>query len=115
MALARARMCELVADAVDRSLSPAAFTAGMIASFDVLLGMPLEEVLRYLPIDDDLRSAILESEGPLGQLLADVADFQLGRPEESTRRRLEDPVISSAALDGLLWAVEMTSALPAIT
>jgi len=115
VALARARTCELVADAVDRSLSPAAFTAGMIASFDVLLGMPLEEVLRYLPIDDHLRSAILESEGPLGQLLADVADFQLGRPEESTRSGLEDPVISSAALDGLLWAVEMTSAIPAVT
>jgi len=108
-ALTRARTCELVAEAVDHSLSAPAFTAGMLASFDVLLGVPLEEVLRDLPLEDGLRRAILDAEGPLGQLVADVGDFQLGRHEEATRSGLDDPVLSSAALAGLMWAVEMTA------
>jgi len=110
-ALTRARACELVAHTVDRSLSATAFTAGLVASFDVLLGVPIEEVLHDLPLDEDLRRAILEAEGPLGRLLADVADFQLGRTDEAVRSGLEDSTLSSAAFQGLMWAVEMTSTL----
>jgi len=113
-ALTRARTCELVAQSVDRSLAATAFTAGMLASFDLLLDVPLEDVLADLPLDEELRRAILEAEGPLGQLVADVADFQLGRPEDATRSGLDEPVLPSAALEGLMWAVEMTSAFAGV-
>lgn len=109
----RARMCELAAQAVYPSPTESAFTAGMLSSFDVLLQVPLEEVLRDLPIDDDLRTALLDQEGPLGRLVADVADYQLGRPEQATRSGLADAVLSSAALEALLWSVEMTSTVSA--
>ena len=54
-ALTRARMCELLAQSSDPSLSESAFIAGMLSSFDALLDMPLEEVLRDLPLDPGLR------------------------------------------------------------
>lgn len=108
-ALMRARMCELAAGAVDRSLSETAFTVGMLSTFDVLLQVPLKDVLRELPLDDDLRAALLETEGPLGRLVADVTDYQLGRPEQAVRSGVADTVLSSAALDALMWSVEMTS------
>jgi EAL and modified HD-GYP domain-containing signal transduction protein len=110
-ALTRARMCELAARSIDPSPSESAFTAGMLSAFDVLLQIPLDEVLRDLPLDDDLRQALLEREGPLGRLVADVADYQLGRPEEATRSGLPDTVLSSTALEALMWSVEMTSAV----
>jgi c-di-GMP-related signal transduction protein len=113
-ALMRARMCELAAAAVDPSLTEAAFTAGMLSSFDVLLQVPLDEVLRDLPLDDDLRRALLERDGPLGRLVADVEDFQLGRPEAATRSGLPDAVVSSSALEALLWSVELTSSVSAM-
>lgn len=108
-ALMRARMCELAAGEVDRSMADTAFTAGMLSTFDVLLQVPLEEVLRDLPLDADIQRALLEREGPLGRLVADAADFQLGRPEEATRSGLADSVMSSTALEALMWSVEMTS------
>jgi len=108
-ALARARMCELVAETAAPSLSEVAFTAGMLSTFDVLLDVSLEDVLRELPLDGRLLRAVLYAEGPLGWLVHDVADFQLGRPEDATRSGLNDAVLSSAALDALLWAVEMTT------
>ena len=112
-ALTRARMCELAAEAVDSSLSETAFTAGMLSSFDVLLQVPLEDVLAHLPLDDDLRSALLEAGGPLGRLVADVAAFQLGRPEEATQSGLADRVLSETALEALMWSVELTSTVAA--
>jgi len=112
-ALMRARMCELAAESVNPSLSESAFTAGMLSTFDVLLQVPLEDVLRALPLDDDLVAALLEKEGPLGRLVADVADYQLGRPEEATRSELADTVLSSTSVEALIWSVEMTSTVSA--
>jgi len=109
IALTRARMCELVARDTNAALSEIAFTAGMLSTFDMLLNMTLEDALRDLPIDGALRRAVLNAEGPIGQLVADVADFQMGRPENATRSRFGDDVLSSAALEALIWAVELTS------
>ena len=110
-ALTRARMCELLAQSSDPSLSESAFIAGMLSSFDTLLDMPLEEVLRDLPLDPGLRGALLDGEGPLGHIVGDVADFLLGRPHEAVRSGLEDAVVSTAAIEALMWSVETTSAL----
>jgi EAL and modified HD-GYP domain-containing signal transduction protein len=111
-ALMRARMCELAAEGVDPSLAETAFTAGMLSSLDLLLGVPLPDVLRDLPLDEELRRAVLEADGPIGELVADVVDFQLGRPEDATRSGLADAILSSASLEALVWSVEMTSAVP---
>jgi len=114
-ALARARMCELVAETTDPSLAEVAFTAGMLSTFDVLLNVPLEDVLQDLPLDERLCRAILCAEGSLGWLVHDVADYQLGRPEDATRSGLNDAVLSAAAFEALLWAVKMTSTLAELT
>jgi EAL and modified HD-GYP domain-containing signal transduction protein len=111
-ALMRARMCELAAEGLDPCLAETAFTAGMLSSLDLLLGLPLTDVLRDLPLDEELRRAVLEAEGPIGELVADVIDFQLGRPEEATRSGVADEVLSSASLEALVWSVEMTSTVP---
>ncbi|HXQ44541.1 MAG TPA: EAL domain-containing protein [Acidimicrobiales bacterium] len=108
-ALIRARMCELVAPAVDSSLEERAFTAGMLSCFGVLLGMPLETVLGSLPLDDDLRDAVLTGCGTLGALVADVTDYLLGQPDAATRSGVGEDVLSAASLEALTWAVEMTS------
>ncbi|HXQ59120.1 MAG TPA: EAL domain-containing protein [Acidimicrobiales bacterium] len=108
-ALMRARMCELAAAPLGGSMSEAAFTAGMLSCFGMLLGQPLVTVLQYLPLDNELRDAILTGGGPLGRLVTDVSDYLLGRPDEATRSGLCDSVMSAAALEALTWAVEMTS------
>jgi EAL and modified HD-GYP domain-containing signal transduction protein len=84
----------------------------MLSSLDLLLGVPLPDVLRDLPLDEELRRAVLEADGPIGELVADVVDFQLGRPEDATRSGLADAILSSASLEALVWSVEMTSAVP---
>jgi c-di-GMP phosphodiesterase len=112
-ALVRARMCELLGWQIEGGRTEMAFTAGMLSGLDVLLGLPLADVLRDLPLADDVRGAVLHHEGPVGSLVADVIDYQLGRPDSATRAGLSDTSMQSACFDALAWGIEMTTGLDA--
>lgn len=77
IAMTRARMCELLAraNALD---SERAHTIGLLSAMDLLLGMPLVDVLANTDLDDDVRDALLLSTGPHGQLLKGVVDYETG-------------------------------------
>ncbi len=73
--LVRARMCELLAQ--ERGLDPAfAFTAGLLSTLDLVLGVDLDRIEAQLEIDDDLRAAAFRRETPVGSLVSEVADYQ---------------------------------------
>lgn len=108
--LTRARMCELLAGVLDPRLAGFAFTAGMLSAFDLLLGMRIEEVLISLPLDDELHDAVLGKDtSEVGKIVADVTDYQLGRPEQAVRSELDQKVLHGASIKALAWAVDVSS------
>lgn len=109
--LYRARMVEMLAGKLDKSLAGPAFMVGMLSSLDVLLGAPLDRILVSMSVADELRDALLTKKGQLGLLVADVTDFQLGRAEAATRSGLTEMQMLGASLEALRWAVQMTTAL----
>jgi c-di-GMP-related signal transduction protein len=110
-ALVRARMAELVTERVMPEHSGVAFTAGMLSSLDVLLGLPIEDILSELPLDPDLRAAALRGDNPLGRIIADVCDYQLGNPETAVRCGVSEDVLQVASLRSLTWSVDMTTVM----
>jgi EAL and modified HD-GYP domain-containing signal transduction protein len=112
--LMRARMSELLAPATG-CRPDAGYTAGLLSTLDIVLGMPVERIVATLPLDDDLRDAVLRGEGALGHLINDVADYQLGRPEEATRSALAEAALRAAAVEALTWTVGMTAVLDPTT
>jgi EAL and modified HD-GYP domain-containing signal transduction protein len=48
------------------------FTAGLLSSFDAIFEMPLPEVLKSLPLSDELRNAILKHQGLPGEAVGCV-------------------------------------------
>jgi EAL and modified HD-GYP domain-containing signal transduction protein len=89
----------------------ACYTAGLISSLDLVLTMPVEKILETVPIDDELRHAVLTGDGPLGHLINDVADYQLGRPDLANRSALPEHALRAASVEALTWTVGMTAAL----
>ncbi|MDA8296067.1 MAG: EAL domain-containing protein [Actinomycetota bacterium] len=105
-ALTRARMCELLAAQIDPKLAEMAYTAGLLSSFDLLLGISIEEALLALPLDSELLQACLRKPTPVGRIVADVTDYQLGRPERARRSLQDQRAMHAAAATALSWAVE---------
>ncbi|MGH9018446.1 MAG: EAL and HDOD domain-containing protein [Acidimicrobiales bacterium] len=110
--LMRARMTESLAAAAG-CRPDAGYTAGLLSTLDIVLGMPVEKIVETLPLDAELRAAILAGDGALGHLLADVADYQLGQPELSVRSTLSEDTLRAAAVEALTWTVGMTAVLDA--
>lgn len=53
----------------DHDYSDSAFMTGVLSLVDVLLGVPMEEILNQLNLDEEVRLALLERKGALGSLL----------------------------------------------
>jgi EAL and modified HD-GYP domain-containing signal transduction protein len=79
VALTRARMCELLSPHGPTSPGPA-FTVGLVASLEMLLGMPLAEAIEDLPLDSEVTDAVLRQKGALGRVLADVLAYEAQTP-----------------------------------
>jgi EAL and modified HD-GYP domain-containing signal transduction protein len=70
VALERAKMCELLADALKIKHKETGFTVGLLSVLDVMTQAPMELVLAALPLDEEINKALLYHEGPLGRILA---------------------------------------------
>lgn len=74
MAVVRARMCELLAGT--RSAVGSHFIVGLFSLLDVILRMPMAEMLKRVDLAMDVQSALLRREGPLSRPLELVEAYE---------------------------------------
>jgi c-di-GMP phosphodiesterase len=82
LAVTRAHMARQLL--VDRPQAASAFTAGLLSVIDAVFNSPMAELLAELPVTDEVRDALLNGSGPIGEVLrlihaheqADVAELQ---------------------------------------
>jgi len=110
-ALVRARMTELMAEAVAPDQTDVGFTVGLLSSLDILLGVSLETALADLPLAYDVRDCVLHHKGVVGDLLSDVIEFQGGHPGRATRSGASPGILQFAHLKALAWGVEISSGI----
>lgn len=113
MSLVRARLCERLAE-LDRRASPgSAFTVGMMSILDALLDRPLEEVLVELPLGPEVRQALLEGEGALGDYLRWAKGCETGdwAVMDSMGSGAADGTLARLYVEALDWARETMSEL----
>lgn len=69
IALVRARMCELLAEATGLERKDTCYTAGLLSVLDIMTQCPMEEALKHLSLSEDLNLALTNYEGSLGRIL----------------------------------------------
>ena len=99
----RARMCELMAQASEGQDGHQAFTVGLFSMLDALMDCPMETVLERLPLAEDLRRALLERTGDLGELLASAQAYERGDWERVPCLDLSRGAIKAAFLGAVEW------------
>jgi EAL and modified HD-GYP domain-containing signal transduction protein len=104
IALARARMCEILVRAEDPKLASLAFTAGILSAFDLLLGLDMHDIAAELSLDETLREAAFGSDSRVAQLRHDVTEYQAGRIEGNQVSGLTDHQLDTASMAAIRWA-----------
>jgi EAL and modified HD-GYP domain-containing signal transduction protein len=72
LATTRGKMLELMATKLrpgERAVADIAFTVGVMSLMDTLFGLPMNEVLNQVAVNDDVRNALLLRRGLFGEML----------------------------------------------
>jgi len=103
-AIVRAKMSQLLAEMLHMKEADTSFTVGLFSVLDVLLDLPLEEALAQLPLSDDLHRALLNHEGPLGEVLSCVLAYEGGDWDDVHCGTLSNEEILRAYVGAVEWA-----------
>ncbi len=109
-ALMRARMCELLAQVANRSHPDTYFVAGMFSVLDALLDKPMQEALEFLPLEQEIRSALLNRTGPMADIVRCVVNYDQADFDHVQVDGLDNYAIRSAYLDAVVWSAEASLA-----
>lgn len=111
LALIRARMCELLAITHEGIDFNQAFTVGLFSLLDAMLDQDMASLLDQLPLSMSVKLALLNHDGPLGNLLHMVINYERGQWDGLVLH--EDMSISyqSAYLAAVSWADSSTQLL----
>lgn len=97
LAATRGKLMELIAQGLhtpERELADRAFMAGILSLVNALLGMPMQDIVGNMPLDQDIKDALLERSGRLGAMLVLVEAL-----EESDLAGIEAALAQLPALD----------------
>jgi EAL and modified HD-GYP domain-containing signal transduction protein len=111
-AMTRAKMCELVAQALDRSDTDAHFSVGLFSVVDAFMNTSMQDVLIQLPLSPEVSDALLERSGPLSDVLDWVLAYERGHFECLTPSPQADAVLRDAYVVALHFADEAESSAP---
>ena len=76
--LIRGRMCEEVARAAKLTNHGSYFMAGMMSGLHAMLDIERETMLEQVPLGDDIKEAVSLGQGPIGQVLRNVVNYENG-------------------------------------
>jgi EAL and modified HD-GYP domain-containing signal transduction protein len=112
LSLQRARLCELLLSSYDKNIDRSqAFLTGMFSLLDSLMDQPLEVIIESVPLDADIKNAILHGQGLLGQLLSLIIAYEKADWEQVNglveALGLNSDTVSSHFEEATLWADEV--------
>lgn len=115
----RGRLLELLAgclhgDGISAGERDVAFMTGTFSLLDVLLNLPMPEILRQLPLPANARQALEKREGPLGLALDSIDAAERNDLATAARKLGELPIDAGQHLDAqlaaLAWAAKIQTA-----
>jgi EAL and modified HD-GYP domain-containing signal transduction protein len=108
-ALVRAKMSELLAGSFD-CIPDTAFLVGLFSPLDAILQKPMAELLDTIPLNDEVKNALLNGDGKLGNLLNFVIPYQQNEVM-CIPNNVSIEALNNAYLEATEWTDEITSSI----
>ena len=110
-ATVRAHMCEQLGRALNQDAIEQFFTIGLFSVLDGFFDCELSEVLDSLPLSPEVRSALLDRVGLLGEVLECVIAFEQGEWKAVQCAQIDPSVIQNAYLEAIQWSTQILSSM----
>lgn len=104
MTMARARLCQTVAERLDVS-TDSAFTVGLLAGIADLVAEPVSELVERLPLAEEVVEALVHGAGRLGQVLAMVRAYEASDENALSNAAVSSADLAKAYLAAVGWSV----------
>lgn len=104
IAMTRAKMCELLAEQAGLKPVENFFTTGLFSALDILMQNSLDSLLKPLPISDDLREAVVNKEGVMGEALTCTLAYEKSDWENVKFQNLSENDIYITNVEAVSWA-----------
>jgi EAL and modified HD-GYP domain-containing signal transduction protein len=108
--LIRAKMCEQLASHYNCS-AEAGFLVGLFSTIDAMLSHPMDELLKALPLNNDIKQALSGGLGNLGELLKTVIQYEHGLWDEVDTAQVSLEQLGNHYINATEWTIETQSTL----
>ena len=102
--MARARMCELLAQSMRLPTPKHYFTIGLFSGLDALLDAPLDIIVERLGLGEEMQAALLQRAGLGGRILEQAIHYERGAWNHLELDLVSNDTLIKAYLEGLHWA-----------
>jgi len=94
------------------SINDFSFITGLLSSLEVLLGMPMKEIVRTMPLAAPIEDALIERSGLLGELLDFTVQYITGNNpqivDQINAYELDSETLHQEFIDASLWCQQLT-------
>ena len=90
------------------------FTAGLFSTIDVMIGRPMDELVKTLGLSDELQSALNGDGGRIGQVLEIVRLYNRCAWDELKNCDIPVDELRDAYVDSLRWVARARNELHAV-
>ncbi|NOT31120.1 MAG: HDOD domain-containing protein [Planctomycetes bacterium] len=113
-AMMRAKMCELLGRASKAANPPSYFTMGLFSTLDALLNVPMDRIVKKLPLSEELQLGLLEGRGPMAEALRCTLAYERGDWDAVDCFGLSRSTIKNAFLEAVIWVEAVDKEIAAV-
>ncbi|MDX1572495.1 MAG: HDOD domain-containing protein [Methylophaga sp.] len=104
-ALVRAKMCESLAPNYGFS-EQTGFLTGLFSNLDAMIGIPMDHLMTSMPLSGEIKLALTEQGGPLGQMLERVVAYEQGRWDDINTQEISLEDMSDSFVRATDWTIQ---------
>lgn len=110
-ALTRAKMCELLALSLGKSDARCYFIVGLFSQIDMILEKDMSELLKSLPLTEQMNEALLFRKGSMAEAVNCVIAYEKGDWDAAIFEDSENSMIIGSYLKSIEWASDLGTEL----
>ncbi len=111
IAMVRAKMCELISQAIQKPAPETYFLVGLFSVLDAFFDLPMPDILATLPLSTEINQALIEHTGDFGVILHLTLEYEKSNWDEIEKTGIPSSIFRDSYIQAVDWATLLTTSL----